>query len=159
MKKHVNAILLPAAPRPAADRVCRHHRQRPRRLRRVRVRAERRQGSPRQLHSYTFLSPYTGYTITLTTATLQIGAVYLDAAPCSGSSAIPPCVDQNAATVAQVNGGVERRLRGRRSSGVLVDALSPDPQPFAGPGSGIIQQAQSAEVWLSSGAEVMAIDD
>ncbi len=115
-------------------------------------------GAPGSEHAYVFESPYTGYTITLTTATLQIGAVYLDAAPCSGSSATLPCVNQNAATVAQVNGGVAGAY-GVQTSGVLVDTLSPDPQPFVAGGSGIIQQAESAEVWLSSGAEVMAIDD
>jgi len=115
-------------------------------------------GAPGSAHSFVFESPYTGYTITLTTATLQIGAVYLDSAPCSGSSAVLPCVNQNAATVAQVNGGVSGAY-GVQTSGVLLDALSPDPQPFVTGGSGILQQAQSAEVWLSSGAEVMAIDD
>jgi hypothetical protein len=107
------------------------------------------EGAPNGTHSYVFESPYTGYTITLTTATLQIGAVYLDAAPCSGSSATPPCVNENAASVGQVNGSVTGAY-GIETAGVLVDTLSPDPQPFATAGSGIIQQAQSAEVWLAN---------
>ncbi len=115
-------------------------------------------GAPGTMHAYVFQSPYSGYTITLHTATLQIGAVYLDASPCSGSSEVLPCVNQNAATVAQVSGGVVSGS-GVQTSGVLLDVLSPDPQAFASPGTGIIQQARSAEVWLSSGAEVMAIDD
>jgi hypothetical protein len=116
-------------------------------------------GAPGAAHSYVFQSPYTRYTITLTKATLQIGAVYLDASPCSGSSEILPCVDQNAATVAQVNGGVLGAYGASQTSGVLLDTLSADPQPFATGGSGIIQQALSAEVWLSAGTVAMAIDD
>jgi hypothetical protein len=115
-------------------------------------------GAPFTDHAYTFVSPYSGWTITLKTATLQIGAVYLDATPCTGGSAILPCVNENAATVAQVNGGAVGDF-GVQTSGVLLDALSPDAQPFLSGGSGIIQQARSAEVWLSSGAEAMAIDD
>jgi len=104
-------------------------------------------GAPGTKHAYTFLSPYTGYTITLETAMLQIGAVYLDATPCNGSSEVTSCVDQNAETVAQVNGG-ELGAYGVPMSGVLVDALSPEPQSFIGQGSGIVQAAGSAEVWL-----------
>jgi hypothetical protein len=115
-------------------------------------------GAPGATHAYVFESPYTGYTITLHTATLQIGAIYLDATPCTGGSDVPPCVDQSAATVAQVTGGVASGS-GTQTSGLLLDVLSPDRQPFSSPGSGIVQQARSAEVWLSSGAEVMAIDD
>jgi len=114
-------------------------------------------GAPGTTHAYTFVSPYSGYTITLSAATLQIGAVYLDATPCTGSSDVPPCVDQNAATVAQVAGGVVDG--GVQTSGLLLDVLSPDAQAFSSQGSGLLQQALSAEVWLSSGAEVMAIDD
>ncbi len=106
-------------------------------------------GAAGSAHSYTFLSPYTGYTITLTTATLQIGAVYLDAAPCNGSSAILACVNEEASTVAQVNGGATGAY-GIQTTGLLLDVLSPDPQPFPVQGSGIIQQAQSAEVWLAT---------
>jgi hypothetical protein len=117
-------------------------------------------GAPGSPHSYTFFSPYTGYTITLTTATLQIGAVYLDATPCVGGSGVPPCVNQNAATVAQVNGGTTGAY-GVQTAGLLLDALSADPQPFPAPGNGIIQQAQSAEVWLATadGNNTDGIDD
>jgi hypothetical protein len=116
-------------------------------------------GAPGSQHSYTFLSPYSGYTITLTTATLQIGAVYLDATPCSGGSGLSACIDQNAETVAQVNGGVTGAY-GVETTGVLLDALSPDPQPFAAPGSGIVQAAYSAEVWLAvPDASSDSIDD
>jgi hypothetical protein len=115
-------------------------------------------GAPFTEHAYTFESPYSGYTITLSQATLQVGAVYLDAAPCTGSSATPPCVDQSASTVAQVNGGVITDA-GAQVSGLLLDTLSPQAQPFAAKGSGIVQPALSAEVWLSTGTEAMAIDD
>jgi hypothetical protein len=116
-------------------------------------------GAPGTKHAYTFLSPYTGYTITLETAMLQIGAVYLDATPCNGSSEVTSCVDQNAETVAQVNGG-ELGAYGVPMSGVLVDALSPEPQSFIGQGSGIVQAAGSAEVWLVSPDQMMdGIDD
>jgi hypothetical protein len=116
-------------------------------------------GAPGSPHSYTFQSPYSGYEVTLTTATLQIGAVYLDATPCSGGSAVTACVNQNAETVAQVNGGVTGAY-GVQTTGVLLDALSPDPQPFAAPGSGILQAARSAEVWLAApDAMADSIDD
>jgi hypothetical protein len=117
-------------------------------------------GKPGTTHAYEFLSPYSGYTITLSQATLQIGAVYLDAAPCNGGSASPPCVNQEAATVAQVNGGVTGAF-GVPVAGVLLDTLSPDPQPFTTGGSGIIQDALSAEVWLMTNpmGETDAIDD
>lgn len=113
-------------------------------------------GAPGAAHSFRFLSPYTGFTITLTTATLQIGAVYLDATPCSGGSGVLPCVNEAAATVAQVNGDLTSE-----ASGLLLDTLSPDPQPFPTPGSGIIQQALSAEVWLATGSlgSTDSIDD
>jgi hypothetical protein len=113
-------------------------------------------GAPGAAHSFRFLSPYTGYTITLTTATLQIGAVYLDASPCNGSSGVLPCVNEAAATVAQVNGDLTSG-----TSGILLDALSPDAQPFPTPGSGIVQQALSAEVWLATGSlgSTDSIDD
>jgi hypothetical protein len=104
-------------------------------------------GTPGSEHAYAFASPYTGYAITLRTATLQIGAVYLDATPCTGSSDVPACVDQDAETIAQVNGGVQGAF-GVETSGVLLDALSPDPQAFATGGTGIVQPARSAEVWL-----------
>jgi hypothetical protein len=117
-------------------------------------------GAPSTTHAYTFVSPYSGYTITLSKAMLQIGAVYLDAAPCNGSSGIPPCVNQEAATVAQVT-GVPTTTDYVPTSGLFLDTLSPDPQPFKGGGSGIIQEAESAEVWLMSNAmgEEDAIDD
>jgi hypothetical protein len=117
-------------------------------------------GKPGTTHAYKFLSPYSGYTITLSEAMLQIGAVYLDAAPCNGSSEIPPCVDQEASTVAQVT-GVPTTSDFVPTSGLFLDTLSPDPQPFKGGGSGIIQDAESAEVWLMSnpGGEEDAIDD
>jgi hypothetical protein len=117
-------------------------------------------GAPGTLHDYTFTSPFSGYTITLHKATLQIGAVYLDASPCNGGSGTPPCVNEQAATVAQVDGSAAGAF-GVQTAGVLLDTLSPDAQPFATGGSGIIQQARSAEVWLMTNpmGESDAIDD
>jgi hypothetical protein len=119
-------------------------------------------GAPGTKHAYAFHSPYTGYDITLSTATLQIGAVYLDAAPCTGGSGVPSCVNESAQTVAQVSGGVAGAY-GQAMSGVLLDALSPDPQPFASGGTGIVQPgaaARSAEVWLAvPDGTTDAIDD
>jgi hypothetical protein len=118
-------------------------------------------GPPGGPHSFAFdLDDTSGYHITLTQATLQIGAVYLDASPCLGSSAPTSCGDPSVTAVAQVNGGVVGAYGTTLQSGVSVDVLSPDPQPFNSQGSGIDvpgEPAQSAQVWLSSGAVAMAI--
>jgi len=117
-------------------------------------------GSPGASHSFEFdLSDTSGYHVTLTKAKLQIGAVYLLASPCAGSSAPTTCGDPSVTAVAQVNGGVDEGY-GVLKSGVDVDVLSPDPQPFDSEGTGIEAPgtpAQSAMVWLSGGVEGMAV--
>jgi hypothetical protein len=118
-------------------------------------------GSPGAKHAFEFdLTETSGYHVTLTQATLQIGAVYLDATPCLGSSAPTTCGDPSVTAVAQVNGGVVGAYGVGLVSGVDVDVLSPDPQPFNSQGSGIDDPgmpAQSAQVWLSGGTTGMAI--
>jgi len=115
-------------------------------------------GSPGATHSFEF-ETVEGYRVTLTKAKLQIGAVYLLATPCAGSSAPTTCGDPTVTAVAQVNGGVDEGY-GVLRSGVEVDALSPDAQSFNSQGSGIQDPgvpAQSAMVWLSGGVVGMSI--
>jgi hypothetical protein len=78
------------------------------------------------------------WAITLTTARLRVGAVYLN-------RSVP------------VSGGQEREcfLPGvyvaQVLSGITVDALSPALQRFPGSGSGTADHAASGEVWLTGG--------
>lgn len=79
-----------------------------------------------------------GWSITLTRATLHVGAVYLNrSAPVSGGqerACFLPGV-----YVAQVLGGVD------------IDALSAELQPFPEPGTGTADHAITGEVWLTGG--------
>jgi hypothetical protein len=86
-----------------------------------------------------------GWSITLTRAKLRIGAVYLNrSVPVSGSQE-RECFLQGV-YVAQV------------LSGVTVDALSPELQPFPEAGSGTGDHAVTGEVWLTGG-RIDAQDD
>ena len=79
-----------------------------------------------------------GYQVTLRTATLHVGAVYLNSAiPVSGSGNTD-CVLPGI-YVAEVAGGLD------------VDLLSPDPQPFPVQGEGTATPAVVGEVWLMHG--------
>lgn len=95
--------------------------------------------------------PYTfetsrGYSVTLGRATLHVGAVYLNqsrpASVGSDTSCYLPGV-----YVAEVTSGLD------------VDLLSPELQPFPEPGSGITGPALAGEVWLFGGEDVNEITD
>jgi hypothetical protein len=87
--------------------------------------------------------PYTfttgrGYTVTLTAASVHLGAVYLN-------QSVPTSVSQDTSCilagvyVAEVPGGLD------------VDVLDPAPRPFPVPGVATTDRARTAEVWLSGG--------
>jgi hypothetical protein len=79
-----------------------------------------------------------GAEVTLTSAKLHLGAVYLNQSlPASGAAA-GPCVSPGI-YVAQLFGPLD------------VDLLSPVAVPFPSPGQGTETQARTAEVWLSGG--------
>ncbi|HEX4515561.1 MAG TPA: hypothetical protein VH054_18570 [Polyangiaceae bacterium] len=91
--------------------------------------------------------------VTLTTATLHIGAAYLDQAlPISGAG------DTNCI----LPGTYTAEVLGTSSDGGLdgldVDLLSPTPQLFPSPGHGTTAPALAAQVWLTGG-DVNAITD
>ena len=79
-----------------------------------------------------------GYQVTLTEASLHIGAVYLN-------RSVPTSVSQDTSCflpgvyVAEVPGGVD------------VNVLDPTPVPFSVPGSGTNDRAATAEIWLTGG--------
>lgn len=90
--------------------------------------------------------PYTfqnsrGYTITLTRAALHVGAVYLNQSRPASVGANTGCF------LSGVYGG-------EVTSGLTVDILSPDPQPFPEPGSGTTAPVRTGEVWLFGGDDV-----
>ncbi len=95
-------------------------------------------------HTYTFHTAR-GYTVTLTTATIHLGGVYLNIAkPLSGAQSTD-CINPGL-YVAEVTAGLD------------VDTLNPTPQPFATKGEGTETLAVDAEVWLTHG-EVNDVDD
>ena len=86
-----------------------------------------------------------GAQVTLTRATLHIGALYLNqSVPASGAAA-EPCVSPGI-YVGQVFGPID------------VDLLSPAPQPLPTQGEGTQTEAKTAEVWLTGG-DVNATED
>lgn len=86
-----------------------------------------------------------GWHVELTKATLHIGAVYLDeSVPVSGA--------QDTSCI------LEGIYAAQETSGLDVDVLSPDPQPFPAPGNGTSSLAVAGEVWLTGG-DVNASDD
>ena len=79
-----------------------------------------------------------GYQVTLTRATLHVGALYLNrSVPSSGSQA------QGCVLPGIYSGQVTVQL--------TVDALSPVPQPFPAPGEGTADPVKTGEVWLFGG--------
>ncbi|MBI5532150.1 MAG: hypothetical protein HY898_05525 [Deltaproteobacteria bacterium] len=86
-----------------------------------------------------------GYHVVLTRARLHIGAAYLNQSAPSAAAPSQPC-ELPGAYVAQILTGVD------------VDVLSPLPQPFGSPGSGIASHAVAAEIVLTGG-DLNAIDD
>jgi hypothetical protein len=86
-----------------------------------------------------------GWHVELTKATLHIGAVYLDeSVPVSGA--------QDTSCI------LEGIYAAQETSGLDVDVLSPDPQPFPAPGNGTSSLAVAGEIWLTGG-DVNASDD
>jgi hypothetical protein len=79
-----------------------------------------------------------GYHVSLTTATMHIGAVYLTTSAFGASSASTSCIEPGR-YVAEVAGGVD------------VNLLSPDGQPFSVTGTGTVDQALTGELWLTGG--------
>jgi hypothetical protein len=88
-----------------------------------------------------------GFDVTLTTARVFVGALYLSTVePTTASGASEePCV-ANGITTGEVRGGLE------------IDALDPTPQPFPGEGLGSTLPTRSASVWLTNG-DVNASDE
>lgn len=79
-----------------------------------------------------------GYTVTLTRAQVQVGAVYLN-------RALPTSVSSN--TTCTLSGVYSAEV----TSPLLVDALSTEPQPFAASGEATADEARTGEVWLMGG--------
>lgn len=95
--------------------------------------------------------PYTfqnsrGYAITLTRATVHVGAVYLNRSRPASVSSSTSCF------LSGVYGA-------EVTSGLDVDILSPDLQEFPEPGSGTTERALAGEVWLFGGRDVNAPGD
>ena len=86
-----------------------------------------------------------GAQITLTKASLHIGAVYLNQSRPASGAATEPCILPGI-YVAEALGPLD------------VDLLSPAPQPFPATGEGIQTQAVTAEIWLSS-SHINALND
>ena len=87
-----------------------------------------------------------GFDVTLTQAVLHVGAVYLNQSRPTSGAQPTSCVLPGVTYVAEVRSGLD------------VDLLSPELQPFATPGAGSTTQALAAEVWLAHG-DVDAADD
>jgi hypothetical protein len=95
--------------------------------------------------SWAFDTPL-GFHITLTRATLHVGAIYLNASvPVSGAQATS-CILPGI-YVAEVTKGRD------------IDLLDPTPQPFPTDGEGKAEAAAAAEVWLMGTADVNAQAD
>ena len=86
-----------------------------------------------------------GWHVTLTRASLHVGAVYLNRSTPSSGAQATSCVLPGI-YVAQVTSGFD------------VDALSPKPQRFPTVAEGTSDRASSGEVWLTGG-DVNALDD
>ncbi|MDP3238501.1 MAG: hypothetical protein Q8N26_37255 [Myxococcales bacterium] len=88
-----------------------------------------------------------GFDVTLTTARVFVGAMYLSTVePMTASGSLEePCV-ANGITTGEVRGGLE------------IDALDPTPQPFPVEGFGSTLPTRSASLWLTNG-DVNATDE
>jgi hypothetical protein len=88
-----------------------------------------------------------GFDVTLTTARVFIGAVYLSTVePTTASGSLEePCVAPGV-TTGEIRGGLE------------VDALDPQPQLFPSLGVGSTLPTRSASLWLTNG-DINATDD
>ncbi len=91
-----------------------------------------------------------GFHVKLTSATLHVGALYLNrSVPIAGAQATS-CILPGLY--------VAQAVPPRDVHGLDVDVLSPTPQIFPALGSGTADPARSGEVWLTGG-DVDAIDD
>lgn len=79
-----------------------------------------------------------GYDVTLTQATFRIGALYLNQTNPAGWAQETACV---------LPGIYTGEVRG----GVVLDALSGTPQPFAADGVGTSFETRAVELWLTDG--------
>jgi hypothetical protein len=86
-----------------------------------------------------------GYQVTLTRATLRVGSVYLNRSNPIAGAQVQSCV-------------LPGIYSGQVTSPLVVDVLSPAPQPFPADGEGTADESHSAEVWLF-GTDPFAIDD
>lgn len=93
-----------------------------------------------------------GYAVALTEARFHIGAVYFNQSVPSSGGPAEPCILPGV-YVDQVFGAC-----GGSSCGVDLDLLSPEMVPFPTPGEGTLNQAVTAEVWLTGG-DINATDD
>ncbi len=84
--------------------------------------------------AYVFSTP-SGWSVSLTRATLRVGPVYVN-------HAVP--ISQGRATGGYSSGRTIAQVLAQ----VTVDALSPSPVPFASDGEGVADLAQTGEVWL-----------
>jgi hypothetical protein len=83
-----------------------------------------------------------GWRISLTKATLHVGAMYLDQSVATSGGGAAPCFLQGTyvAEVTTDPGDV---------AGIDVDILSPTPQAFPNPGQGTSLPATAGQVWLT----------
>lgn len=87
---------------------------------------------------YVFDTPR-GYSVTLTTAKLHVGALYLNKSVPTSVSSDTTCTLAGI-YVAEVPGPVD------------VDLLSPTPVPFSVDGFATTEEARTAEIWLTGGS-------
>ncbi|MDP9150931.1 MAG: hypothetical protein M3O36_13455 [Myxococcota bacterium] len=87
----------------------------------------------------------TGFHVTLTTASMHIGAVYLTTTPQNVGSVSTSCIEPGQ-YLGEVPGGAD------------VDLLSSMAQPFSVQGDGSVGVALSGEVWLTGG-DINAAND
>lgn len=86
-----------------------------------------------------------GWAVTLTKATIHLGAVYLDQSVPTSGAGNTLCI-------------LPGTYVGEVTSGLDVDLLSPKPQAFPAMGHGTTGPAEAAQVWLTGG-DINAIDD
>jgi hypothetical protein len=91
--------------------------------------------------SYTFEEKANGYDVTLTRANIHIGAVYLNRAVATSVASNTSCTLQGIydAEVVPSDGGI------------VLDALSPELQPFPNQGHATSDRNFTGEVWLNGG--------
>jgi hypothetical protein len=87
-----------------------------------------------------------GYAVSLTRARLHVGAVYLNRSRVNSVGSETGCFLPGI-YVAEVTSGLD------------VDVLSSELQPFPGLGSGTTDRALTAEVWLFGGGDIDEVDD